>query len=35
MVWPQGDNTSTEVDVFPRIDLVTNPEENVGEGDFS
>jgi hypothetical protein len=36
MVWPIGDNTSTEVDVGPRIDLVTTlfEEENVGEEDF-
>jgi hypothetical protein len=37
MVCPQRDNTSTEVDVGPMIDLVTTlfEEENVGEGDFS
>jgi hypothetical protein len=37
MVCPLGDNTSTEVDVGHRIDLVITlfEEENVGEGDFS
>jgi hypothetical protein len=37
MACPLGDNTSTEVDVDPTVDLVTTlfEEENVGEGPLS